>query len=100
MQIVLMGAGVQPFKLFDAHQHKGAKYGVAVQVVDNINVWISTNPTELQQLDKSGNPMGGFEIAGGATPTVPTIFTQFADQLYAVSSAQGRINLMSYKREL
>ena len=100
MQIVLMGAGVNPVKLFDASQHKGANYGLAIQVVDNINVWISPNPTELQQLDKSGNPMGGIELVGGATPSTPTMFSQFADQLYAVASAQGRINVVPYKRKL
>ena len=100
MQITLMGAGFNPVKLFDASQHRGKKYGLIFQVVSNIKVWLSTNPTELQQLDKAGNPMGGIEFDGGAAPTTPVLFTQFADQVWAVSSAQGAVNVVPYLREV
>ena len=100
MRITLMGAGFNPVKIFDASQHRGKKYGLAFQVVSNLKVWLSTNPTELQQLDKAGNPMGGLEFDGGANPTAPTIFMQFSDQLWALSSAEGDINLLPYLREL
>ena len=97
MRITLMGAGVNPVKLFDASQHRGKKYGLMVQVVSAINVWISNNPTELQQLDKNGNPMGGIELQGALASAT---FTQFADQIWAISSAEGDINLLPYLREL
>ncbi len=98
MQIVLMGAGVTPVKVFDASQHKGKKYGLMVQVVDAINVWIATNQTELEQLSPiDSNPMGGIELQGALASAT---FIQFADKLYAISSAQGRINVFPYVREL
>lgn len=100
MQIILQGAGVSPMKLFDASQHKGKKYGLLLQVVDNINVWVSTNPSELEQADyTAGNP-SGLLLAGAATPPAPTIIPEFADVLWGISSAKGRINVMPYMREL
>lgn len=98
MQITLLaGAGIQAVKLFDASQHKGKKYGLMIQVVDAINVWISTTTSDLNNLDTSGNPAGGIELQGALSSVT---FMQFADVIYARASAQGRINVVPYLREL
>lgn len=86
-------AGNQPTRLLTKRaDHKC--YGVVIQVIDNISVFFSNQQADLQQKDSTGTPTGGFILTGAMN--TPFFIQEWTDDLFAVASAAGKVEIQQY----